>query len=222
MRDNFVYGREFLGDGDLNAQALLWMDQTANPRVHGTTHEVPRERFERDEREVLQALPAGRYTPLVLPPHRLTRTAPAAGGTRARPPTVEVERRPLAAYTRNSRARTRTHESRRASLREQIREQIRTQLADLKMSAALEALDDILRALDGGSVQAPAAIERLLGAQIALRNNRRLQAAMRSSRLPAVKTLGDFDFTFQPSLKREQIGPVALQRSASRPRASTR
>src|SRR3970282_1347115 len=28
---------------------------------------------------------------------------------------------------------------------------------------------------------------------------------MRSSRLPAVKTLADFDFTFQPSLKREQV-----------------
>jgi DNA replication protein DnaC len=38
-----------------------------------------------------------------------------------------------------------------------------------------------------------------------LRNNRRLQAAMRSSRLPAVKQLRDFDFTFQPSLRREQM-----------------
>jgi DNA replication protein DnaC len=28
---------------------------------------------------------------------------------------------------------------------------------------------------------------------------------MRSSRLPAIKTLADFDFTFQPSIKREQI-----------------
>ncbi len=28
---------------------------------------------------------------------------------------------------------------------------------------------------------------------------------MRSSRLPAVKTLEDFDFSFQPSIKREQI-----------------
>ena len=28
---------------------------------------------------------------------------------------------------------------------------------------------------------------------------------MRSSRLPAVKTLSDFDFTFQPSIKREQV-----------------
>src|SRR4029079_6318127 len=34
---------------------------------------------------------------------------------------------------------------------------------------------------------------------------RRLQAAMRSSRLPAVKTLETFDFSFQPSIKREQI-----------------
>ena len=38
------------------------------------------------------------------------------------------------------------------------------------------------------------ATEQVLGAQIALRNNRRLQAAMRSSRLPAVKTLAQFDF----------------------------
>lgn len=54
-------------------------------------------------------------------------------------------------------------------------------------------------------MQPPAALEALLGAQISLRNNRRLQAAMRSSRLPAAKTLADFDFTFQPSLKREPI-----------------
>lgn len=86
-----------------------------------------------------------------------------------------------------------------------LRDRIRAQLADLKMPGALEALDDILRASDGGTVQAPAAIEALLGAQIALRNNRRLAAAMRSSRLPAVKTLTEFDFSFQPSIKREQI-----------------
>ena len=86
-----------------------------------------------------------------------------------------------------------------------LRDRIRLQLADLKMPGALEALDEVLQDLDGGKVQAPVAIERLLGAQITLRNNRRLQAAMRSSRLPAVKTLGDFDFTFQPSLKREQV-----------------
>ena len=48
-------------------------------------------------------------------------------------------------------------------------------------------------------------IERLLAAQIALRNSRRLATAMRLSRLPGVKTLAEFDFSFQPSLRREQI-----------------
>lgn len=86
-----------------------------------------------------------------------------------------------------------------------LRERLRAQLADLKMPGALEALDEILRQLDGGTLPAPAALEALLGAQIGLRNARRLEAAMRSSRLPAVKTLADFDFSFQPSLKREQI-----------------
>ena len=78
-------------------------------------------------------------------------------------------------------------------------------LADLKMPGALEAVDGILAEVDGGAVTASKAIARLLMAQITLRNNRRLEAAMRSSRLPAVKTLEEFDFSFQPSIKREQI-----------------
>src|SRR5579872_6338060 len=86
-----------------------------------------------------------------------------------------------------------------------MRDRLRAQLADLKMPGALEALDSVLTALDGGTLQAPAALETLLGAQISLRNNRRLQAAMRSSRLPVVKTIADFDFSFQPSVKREQV-----------------
>ena len=85
------------------------------------------------------------------------------------------------------------------------RDRLRAKLADLKMPGALEAVDGILAQADGGSATAGEAIEQLLDAQIALRNNRRLETAMRSSRLPAVKTLADFDFAFQPSVKREQV-----------------
>lgn len=85
------------------------------------------------------------------------------------------------------------------------REVIRDMLADLKMPGSLEAADTILSDIDGGRLAATEAINRLLSAQINLRNNRRLQAAMRSSRLPSVKTLESFDFSFQPSIKREQI-----------------
>jgi DNA replication protein DnaC len=86
-----------------------------------------------------------------------------------------------------------------------LREQLRGQLAELKMPGALEALDDVLRRCDSGELAGGEAIEQLLGAHIQLRNARRLQTAMRSARLPAVKTLRDFDFSFQPSVKREQI-----------------
>ena len=85
------------------------------------------------------------------------------------------------------------------------RERTAAQLADLKMPGALEALDEVLAGVDGGGTTGGEAIERLLAAQIALRNSRRLEAAMRSSRLPYVRTLTDFDFAFQPSIKREQI-----------------
>lgn len=85
------------------------------------------------------------------------------------------------------------------------RDRLRSMLADLKMPGSLEALDAILQGVDGGTLTAAEAIENLLESQIQLRNNRRLQAAMRSSRLPAVKLLSDFDFSFQPSVRREQI-----------------
>jgi DNA replication protein DnaC len=85
------------------------------------------------------------------------------------------------------------------------RDQIRFMLADLKLPGALEAIDGVLARADGGQATASEAIQQLLEAQITLRNNRRLQTAMRSSRLPAIKTLEEFDFSFQPSIQREQI-----------------
>ena len=105
LRDSFLYGREFLGDGDLAAQALQWQDGTANTRVHGTTKEVPRERFERDERAVLQPLAAHPYRALVLTAERITsaRQCPLLTPLTSIPtspatPPITVERRGLAAY----------------------------------------------------------------------------------------------------------------------------
>ena len=103
LRGNFVYGREFVGDDDLNAQVLGWLDATANVRVHGTTHEVPCTRFERDERAALRPLELRPYHSLMLAPERLARstpvTTPATTPVPARP-SITVERRPLAAYAR--------------------------------------------------------------------------------------------------------------------------
>jgi len=93
VRGNFVYGRGFVGDADLDAQRLVWLDTKANRRVHGTTLEVPWERFERGERATLQALAVRPYQPLVLPAAREPHPRRPSGA-----PVVAVERRGLGAY----------------------------------------------------------------------------------------------------------------------------
>ena len=95
LRDNFVYGRTFANDADLDQQRRRWLDEVANVRVHATTRERPRDRFDRDERLLLHSL-APRPYPSVLVPPAPRRPSPVA----APRPLVAVEKRPLAAYAR--------------------------------------------------------------------------------------------------------------------------
>jgi transposase len=95
VRQGFFYGRSFLNDADLNAQALSWLTQTANLRVHRTTAEAPRLRFEREERVLLRPLAPRPYRSLVMAAAQPDRPR------QPRAPTLlTVERRPLAWYDR--------------------------------------------------------------------------------------------------------------------------
>jgi transposase len=95
LRDNFAYGRTFANDADLDQQRRRWLDDVANVRVHATTHERPRDRFDRDERLLLHPLAPRPYTSLVLPDSP-RRPLPAVAAR----PLVAVEKRPLAVYAR--------------------------------------------------------------------------------------------------------------------------
>ena len=94
LRRNFLYGRDFLGDADLDAQAQHWLDYVANARVHGTTREAPRLRFERDERHALGPLAPHSYQRLV--PLAATRSVTVR---LPRIACLTIDRRPLAQYT---------------------------------------------------------------------------------------------------------------------------
>jgi transposase len=94
LRHNFLYGREFLGDADVDAQRLQWLGEVANVRVHGTTGEVPWTRFVATERAQLLPLAPRPHQPLILPVTRQRaddRPAPTL-------PAIIVERRPLREY----------------------------------------------------------------------------------------------------------------------------
>jgi transposase len=92
VRQSFFYARSFLNDVDLNAQALFWLNHTANVRRHRTTGEGPCVRFERDERVLLKALASRPYRPLAAVPTKPIRP------TQRNAPVLLVERRSLAAY----------------------------------------------------------------------------------------------------------------------------
>lgn len=58
VKRNAIAGRSFSSLAELDAHLARWMID-ADRRVHGTTHERPRDRFERDEQSKLLPLPSG-------------------------------------------------------------------------------------------------------------------------------------------------------------------
>jgi transposase len=94
-RSNFLYGRTFLGDADVQDQSMRWTADVANQRVHGTTKEIPAVRFARDERAALLPLAARPYRSLVLLPEAPREVVARAVAV----PAVAVERRALTAYS---------------------------------------------------------------------------------------------------------------------------
>lgn len=88
-------------------------------------------------------------------------------------------------------------------------EQVRRHLVNLKMSRALEVLDELVARLEQGRLSPLEAIEQLLAEERTTRESRRIRAALLTARLTQIKTLESFDFTFQPSLDRNRILTLA-------------
>lgn len=86
---------------------------------------------------------------------------------------------------------------------------IRRSLVSLKMPRALEMLDATLRRIGQGQIDGIEAIDDLLAEELTLRENRRIKAALRMARLPVIKTIAGFDFSFQPSLDRNRVLALA-------------
>lgn len=74
VRRGFFYGREFDGLDDLNCQALAWCNEEANPRIHGTTNEIPWQRLA-VESQHLKPTPDPIEMPFVVEERQATRTS---------------------------------------------------------------------------------------------------------------------------------------------------
>jgi DNA replication protein DnaC len=88
-------------------------------------------------------------------------------------------------------------------------ESVRTRLVGLKMARALEVLDEIVRQLEQKQLSWLEAMDLLLAEEFSTRETRRIKMALMTARLTQLKTLESFDFSFQPSLDRNQILALA-------------
>ena len=82
-------------------------------------------------------------------------------------------------------------------------------LVRLKLARALEVLRDLVRQFEAGETSALELIAQLLGEEQAIRETRRLKAALMTARLTQPKTLQSFDFSFQPSLDKNRVLALA-------------
>jgi len=88
-------------------------------------------------------------------------------------------------------------------------EHVRQNLVGLKMARALEVLDTTVKGLEQGEISPLEAIDLLLSEEFTMRESRRVKMALMTSRLTQIKTLEQYDFSFQPSVDRNQILTLA-------------
>ncbi len=93
MRGNFIYGRTFVNEATSSSSGSTWLERVANVRLHGTTRERPRVRFDREERFTRSRSRPGLYTSVIVELPATTTPTP-----RTPRPVIPVEKRSLAAY----------------------------------------------------------------------------------------------------------------------------
>ena len=88
-------------------------------------------------------------------------------------------------------------------------EQARQYMESLGLTEAVEVLDSRLDAAESKQMSYPDMLADLLGIEVAARRERYLTTRTRMAHLPFRRTLGQFDFAFQPSIDERQVRELA-------------
>lgn len=90
--------------------------------------------------------------------------------------------------------------------------QVREQLEQLKLTQALSSLDRLAEKASQEEWSYVEFLGKLFEEELAARQERRLTAKMRLAHFPWVRTLDQFDFSFQPGLDEKKIRELATLR----------
>jgi DNA replication protein DnaC len=91
-------------------------------------------------------------------------------------------------------------------------QRLRSHLAFLKLTAAAEALPEVLDAARDRQLPALEAIETLLGIQVTATEQRQITSRLHFANLPAPWTIDDYDFSAQPGVDEKLIRELATLR----------
>jgi DNA replication protein DnaC len=91
-------------------------------------------------------------------------------------------------------------------------ESLRSALKQLRLSGLLESLDVRLHEAAGHSLNHAEFLELLLQDELAVRSDRQVRRRVKAAQFRDLKTIDDFDWSFNPSIKKKQVFDLATCR----------
>ncbi len=86
-----------------------------------------------------------------------------------------------------------------------VMERLADNLTRLRMPRTRDILPEMIKTAQSEDWSYLTLLDRLTGEEVARKEQKRISSALRSSGLPYVKTIDEFDFTFQPGIDRRQV-----------------
>lgn len=84
-------------------------------------------------------------------------------------------------------------------------ERLQDNLQRLKLNRASEVLDTIIQEAEANKSSYLAFLDHLLEEEVAAKDSRRVQTAMKTAGLPSAKTVEEYDFSFHPHLDKKVV-----------------
>ena len=84
-------------------------------------------------------------------------------------------------------------------------ERIQSNLSRLRLARSSDILSILVKTAEENSLSYVSFLDELLEEEVAYKEQRRVETALRISGLPFIKTIDEFDFAFQPHLDRRLV-----------------
>lgn len=86
-----------------------------------------------------------------------------------------------------------------------ISDRLQENLSRLKLSQAAEVLDTVVKEAEKDKSSYLKFLDHLLEEEVAAKEKRRIQTAMKTAGLPVAKTIEEYDFSFHPNLNKKEV-----------------